>query len=460
MAAELNFWLRRGSGIETLFEKQKEILAYIFSNIDDPLTIKIIHLCCGIGFSKTTIAILAAQVALERGSWERGLFLEPDVPSLDDTFLEEWEKLVPLNRYRLLYGRRRIIWHNGAVLYFGPRVVTGSRARSADKYRGRNLTFVIDDETAIEFNMELFQNVLGRIRIKGVPNKFYFTASTPKIGPYGDLIQTPGHRLFTGRTADNTELDPTFEPRMRAAMSPDQAERELDGKLIALEGRVWKYAEYKRLHPDGNLHPKKFDPNKPFGVACDIGNRGAWLLWQWENNHGMNYTATMPTKRDSVIAFAEYTPNDGNVDKMITRIEADYGTPNRVILGYDLNTNSILRDENAVTIFTSRGWLNVTCPPRHMFGKSNQFTAANRTLLLSNKLRLFTISSDFKSHDDVYPKRGIRELWDQDVWGDTVGNEFLPTNKNKYPYVDMRDAWEYLCATLFPLQDHRQKGGQ
>ena len=110
--------------------KMQELLEYLFK--PDRENIKLVDLCCGRGRGKSVIAIDIACRALSRGPGEVGLFLEPDWKRVNRVFLKKWRKHVPPELYTINKGEQCITWFNGALLFYGPRNITGSSLASED----------------------------------------------------------------------------------------------------------------------------------------------------------------------------------------------------------------------------------------------------------------------------------------------------------------------------------------
>lgn len=412
--------------------KQSEILNYVFSHVGTKETLQV-DLCCGLGFGKTTLAIDLAQAMLSLGPEQRGLFLEPDVASVNDIFLAEWDKIVPSDLYKLNEGKRRITWvPTGALMYYGPRVVTGSVSYQADKWRGRNLTFVIDDETAIKFVMELYQNLMGRIRVKS-PYRLYYTSSTPKVGPYGRFLRSKGHKLFKGATWDNPYIDKETIQGLKDSMSDQQARRELGGELIALEGRLWPEADIHTAWPEGNRHDKwtKFRSNEPWWLFCDLGGAtGAYVVVQQTTSYYRN-RELFP---DSVwVAVADLCPHDdASASRAFQRLRAEFGTPVGVVAGADINTRSS-GDGRTIAYFVEQVWPGASiyaCSERH-YDKQMQYDKL--TFLIKSVVgnRRFTVAKNFVSLDKN-SKRGVREMLEEDAMPEISRrrpSDVLPKNK-------------------------------
>jgi hypothetical protein len=438
-------------------EKQREIMQYIFSQFGERSTI-LVDLCCGIGYGKTTLEIDIAQAMLSLGSEQRGLFLEPDISSVNDIFLVEWEKIVPEELYKINHSQRRIYWlPTGAILYYGPRVVTGSRSYAADKYRGRNLTFVIDDETAIGFLPELYTNLLGRIRVKS-PYRLYFTASTPKVGPYGLFIQRSGNKLFRGATWDNPFMDRETIDGLKANMSADQARRELGGELVALEGRIWRTADVNTAWPNGNRHDQwtSFRKGEPWWLFCDLGGAtGSYVVVQQATGY---HKGRKLFDGPVWVAVADLCPDsDASASRAFQVLKQEFGTPAGITAGADVNTRAST-DGRTIAYFAQQIWANVRIYPcnESKFSKQIQYDRMNYLICSANGERRFTVARDYKSFDPD-SHRGVIEMLEQDAWPDKDKRrptDVLPKNK-EIVVQHVRDALLMGAAMIMSPPDWR-----
>lgn len=264
------------------------------------------------------------------------MFFEPDPGRLNTVFWAEWRNWFSPNRYRVVTvdGKKEIHWldsrgiPNGSILYPRHRWITGSPEHAADMVRGPNLHLIIDDEAAIDFSQEFYTNAMGRLRLPGEVCG-YVTLSTPKVGPYGNMIAMAGHRHFQGKSSDNeANLRVGFLASIRAQMTEMQARRELDGELIALEGRVWTC-----WNDAVNISTEMYNRNKPYLLAGDIGVQSSWLIIQRYNDH---YTIV-----------GEYHADSGGTRDDLPFVLAKWGRPSKIIVGQDVRSNSVAGGDSA-----------------------------------------------------------------------------------------------------------------
>jgi len=343
---------------------------------------------------------------------------------------------VPEELYEIQIGKNRINWWNGAYMIYRPRVITGSRERARSKFRGIEFSFVIDDETAIGFDKEQYLNTLARIRIDS-KCRYYFTLSTPRVGPYGRFIKRGGNKLFRGRTADNHYLlkrDPHYEENLREDMSAEQARRELDGELVALEGRIWKTAKGDVAWPDGNRNDNHtaFDSSKPWWLFCDLGSAtGAYAVVQTTDpiHEGRRlYSGKV------WVAVADYCPDDdASASRAFQRLKAEFGTPLAVVAGCDIGTRDRVSGDT-VAYFAKQTWGGVQTysTDESVYSRQKQYDRLSYMMCSANGARRFTIARDFVALD-TESQRGVREMLDEDQWPPVDKRrpgDFLPKNSN------------------------------
>ena len=428
------------------YAKQMEVLEAIFK--EPSPSIKAIDLCCGRGFGKTTLLILIAQAMLGLSSNQRGLFLEPDVPTMNDAFLEEWRKIVPENKYRINESKRVITWlPNGSKLKYGPRVVTGNQGRSANKFKGRNLTFILDDEAADSFNVMLYTSVRACIRGKS-PIRIHCTCSTPLAGPYSEMIHRPGHIRITGTSYDNPYLDPEVIEGWKAEMSRDEFRREVLAEIISLEGRVFREAKVDAVDvepdpnnrwPNGNVHYgfESFRSNQPWYLFCDLGSAtGAYLAVQRTHADGR-------FPGDVWVAVAELCPqNDASASRAFQRLKLEFGTPAAVVAGADIGSRTET-DGSTVANIVQQVFGNVQIYPcdEKINSKITQYDCLSFLICSTLDHRRFAIARNFKSLDRD-SKRGLREMLQQYAHREESKrkqNEFLPKGQDQ-PLCHIADA--------------------
>jgi len=398
-----------------------------------------IDLCCGLGFGKTLLAIQIAVLKLDRSKGTKILFLEPDWDRVDSIFLEAWYEHVPPELYRHEIGRHKIVWlPTGATLRYRPRVLTGSKSMAKDRRRGPEYTDVIDDETAIGFDRETTVNTLARVRAPG-DCLTYITLTTPKVGPYGRFLKRGGNIVFKARTADNhylLERQPDYETNLRAAMSKEQARRELDAELVALEGRLWPHADLETAWPRGNRHDqwKQFRRGEPWWLFCDLGSAtGAYLVVQKTNSKRGG--RRLYEDDDNVwVAVADLCPmTEANASRSFQLLRQHFGTPVAVVGGKDLMTRGRVTG-NTVARFVQTVWGNVDiidCDET-VLSKQTQYDMASYLVCSTENRRRFTVAKDFVSLDED-SHRGIREMFEEDAWppeDKRRPGDVLPKNKD------------------------------
>lgn len=432
---------REGVGLEIPHPKAMEVIRYLFT--PEP-RVKKCDLCCGLGFSKTQTCLDIAQMKLEQGPGERVLFLEPDMNRLNKCFVAPWRASVPPSLYKMNEGKREIQYYNGAILYFNHRDIRGNRALAADAGRGPNLTGIIDDESAISFHTEFMVNLLARLRAAS-PNLFILTATTPKVGPYGNWIKRVGHQLFRGRTIDNPYLKPSpeqYDAELRANMSELQARRELDGELVALEGRIWSGADLTKPYPEGTINEShtEFIPGRDWWLFSDTGTAtGAYVVVQiMDKPHSIGpYADNHPVW----VAVADYCPNDdASASRAFQRLKTEFGTPVAVVGGMDLGKRQEVG--SSIEDLVAEVWgpyVQVIKMSERQYAKQIQFDRLSYLLKSYHGDRHFTVAKNFKSLDP-YSKRGVLEALDEYQYRDIPrDSEFLPKGADQ-PLCHVSDA--------------------
>jgi hypothetical protein len=430
-------------GLREPFPKHKEIMRAVLAPGDGK--VKQIDVCCGLGFGKTTLGIEIACLALNYNGDQRLLFLEPDWDRVITIFWEEWERIVPKDLYTFTGkgkgGDNKITWYNGSTMLIRPRDITGSKSRARDKFRGPEFTAVIDDETAVSFDMEQYTNINGRIR-RPSEITFHLTLTTPQIGAYSRLIKMEGHRLFKGRTRDNIFLPDGYEARLRASMSSQQARRELDAEMIALEGGIWPDADIHTAWPHGNRHDhfRRFNPDEPWWIFCDWGSSfGSYVVVQKTTDRGRFKSGD----RSVWVAVADLCPlNDASAEKAFIRLRDEFGIPAGIVGGSDVNTKTS-GDGKTIAFFANQVWSGVNIHPCSE-NKADRLIQYNRlSYLICSSLgeRRFCVAKNFVSLDND-SKRGVREMLEEDAWpnvNDRNPTDFLPKGRDNV-VQHVRDA--------------------
>ena len=422
--------------------KQLALLQELFE--PDPDHVKQIDLVCGRGFGKSLVAIDIACRALSLGPFMVGLFLEPDWNRVNRVFLKKWKIHVPPHLYELNKGERCITWINGALLFYGPRNVTGSYSHAEDAQVGQDTSFIIDDEAALRCSYPMYGNNMATIRVAS-PVRFYLTVSTPRVGPYKRLVTGKGHRMFRGKSADNPYLPKNYVEQLRANMSAEQARRELEGEFISLEGRIWKTAKYQEPDPDdkndetfgwpnGNRHDAfvSFDPKRPWWLFCDLGGRtGAYVVVQKTEPE---YRGRKLFAGSVWVAVADLCPTiDASASRAFQMLRKHFGTPTTVVAGKDIKTHDGVIGKT-VAYFAQQVWGSVNIIPvdESVYSKQIQYDRLSYLMESAEGHRRFTVARKFVSLDQE-SKRGVREMINEDEWPPEEQrrpSDFLPKNKD------------------------------
>jgi hypothetical protein len=406
------------NGLHRPLGKYKEIFDYVLAPSPE---VKSVDLCCGLGFGKTLIGIQIAACTLDSAPGHVGMFLEPDWDRIDNIFLPMWEEYVPSELYEIKVGKNWIIWKpTGSRLVYRPRVITGSLAQRRARNRGIPTTFVIDDETAISFDKEQYQNTYARVRLPA-DIRYYLTLSTPLVGPYGNFLKRGNNKIFHGRTRDNFYLlqeDPTYESRQRANMSPEQARRELDGELVALEGRIWKTAKLDESWPFGNRNDFHtcFKKGEPWWLLCDLGGaNGAYIAVQ--QTDGL-YRGRKLYEKPVWVSIADFCPDDdASASRAFQKMDQEFGIPAGVVAGADVNTRAST-DGLTVAYFVKQIWGNTHIYPcnESILNKQIQGNCFDQLLCTTTGERRFTVAKNFVSLENPRSNRGVREVLNEDQW--------------------------------------------
>ncbi len=430
-------------GLDPPVGKYLEIFNYVLR--EDP-EVKDVDLCCGLGFGKTVMAIQIAALTLNKNGKQRGLFLEPDWDRVNSIFLAKWIEHIPEELYTIEYGNHRIVWHNGSTMLYRPRIITGARDRARGKFKGIEFTFVIDDEAAIGFDGQQQINTRARVRAASTV-RYYFTLSTPLVGPYGRFINRGDNKLFRGKTSDNHYLlarDPNYEINLRKKMSPEQARRELDGELVALEGRIWKGADMEKSWPEGNRNDRhtRFIKGQPWWLFCDIGSAtGAFaVLQQMDATVGGREIFDDPVW----VAVADLCPHsDASASRAFQILKKEFGYPAAIVAGKDINKTDS-GSGKLISYFAQKAFGNVPIYPCPEDAANRQIQFDLLSFMMCSAVdaeRRFTVAANFVSLD-LESRRGIREMIDEDQYPTPDKrrvNDILPKNK-EIEVQHIRDA--------------------
>jgi len=450
----LNKGKRKGTEkLKAPLRKHQNLISYLFRPA--PIEVKLADLCCGRGFGKSFLAIFIATMALDLSPNEVGLFLEPDKKRIDNVFLKKWRQIVPRSLYTINKGERRIEWNRtGSILVYAGRNITGSQETMDDGQLGQDATFIISDEEALKCSYDMYVNNLACIR-EPSDVRFYLTLSTPRVGQYKRLVTSKGHKLFRGRSDDNTYLPTGTVDGWRDKMSADRARRELDGEFVSLEGRIWKNAVYERWDPEnpnfycawpkGNRNDRhtSFKEGEPWWLFADLGGvTGAYVVMQ--QSVALHNGRDMFNGEPLWTAIADFCPNnDASAMRAFSKLKALYGTPMAVVAGADVSTTSSTEGKNAAFYVKSifgQGVRIYPCSERK-YAKLQQHDQFLYMLGSTSGKRRFTIARDFVELD-TESVRGLQQMLAEDEWpplDKRRASDALPKNKDNV-VQHVRDA--------------------
>jgi hypothetical protein len=278
----------------------------------------------GRGGGKT---LIAALLMLESATtFNRGLphlWSEPTYRDWIRVFMRTWSMLVP-----------RDLWtfnKSDMCVTLSPRIggatidLFSRHSRDSESEpRGPTYAGAVSDEVAKDANGKIFKLVAPLLRDPGAKLLWHLSITTPRPGWYAQLLRASNDDKIRWSSYDNTYISKAVFDGFSVDMTEDERRQEIFAEHVSLAGLVW--SEYKDApSPAGNRHPHKFDPRQPWSLACDIGNRSAWLVMQ-----------TVASSSGPVdVIVAEYQPDHGDTTAMIDRISRDYGYPSTVVAGSD-----------------------------------------------------------------------------------------------------------------------------
>jgi hypothetical protein len=398
------------------------------------------HWVGGRGSAKTTTGILLALRAVTE--WMPGLpgcWTEPTYRLCHDVFLAEWRRIVPSDFYKLNKADMTIHCATGSTIYIRSRNVDNS---NREVIKGVNLAWGIDDEQAYKHDEQKYMDIDAAIRVN-TPYRFHDTLTTPKLGPYKDLVESQGHNLVHATSYDNPHLPQDWAKDMAAQMGPEYMEQEILGRWVALSGRIWKHWSNKPW-PEGNIHHHEHAYEEPYFLFFDIGvASSAWLIVQAVepiDKHGRRLWGVDPVW----VVTAEYMPKrDGSVDAILRQIKEEYGTPIRVVAGADLTTRSST-DARTANWYVTRhfGQIPVTPVTGWLADKEVQQSQLSYGILDTKGRRRICASKNLRQHHPE-TKRGILEMMEQDTWADSEKKKSSVALPKEGRLEHVRDALMY-----------------
>ena len=401
----------------------------------------------GRGGGKT---LIAALLMLESATtFNRGLphlWSEPTYRDCIRVFMRTWSYLVP-----------RDLWtfnKSDMVVTLSPRIggatidLFSRHSRDSESEpRGPTYAGAVSDEVAKDNSGKIFKLVAPLLRDPGAELLWHLSITTPRPGWYAQLLANSNDAKIRWSSYDNTYIPPAVFDGFSVDMTEDERRQEIFAEHVSLAGLVWsEFADAP--HPAGNRHPHKFDPRAPWTLACDIGNRSAWLVIQT--------VAGLDSPIDVIVA--EYQPDHGDTTAMVERISHDYGYPAHVIAGSDASDahrSTLTGSAHAVLFRAAWPGARISWPTGANVSKERQvWHAKARVCHPRSRARLLCVSDHLKSHDRS-KRRGVLEMFASDSWpeaGETGGAALLRKDKARNPQSveDTRDALLYAMVCLHP----------
>jgi len=412
---------------------------------------KRVHAISGRGGAKTTGTVLLIMDVCSKDPGTEGLVTAPTNNAMKKGFLRAWYRIVPKSLYRHHISDGRIDLINGSSFWLGSRFVDNP-TRGKEEFRGPDLDWWIDDEASLGFDPEFHTNTCAAIR-KGGRFRFYAATTTPRLGEYYDFVHSPGQTVIYSTSRDNPHLPDDYVDDLYAHMSSQQAQREIEGKWVALEGLVWRDwdnglvgGEVKRFWPDSNVHRHVYNPDKPYYLFLDLGvGNGAFVVVQrLDALSGGN--SGSPIFPGSVwVAVAELMPHrDGSADRALGIIDAHFGRPAKVVCGADIDTRASTDAKTARYFVTKRWGGSLPIQPVSGTWADKQIQQGQLEFLIrqAGGNRRFCVSRDLIQLDKN-SKRGINELMAQDTWPDSAGKVRKMFMKKEGRLEHVRDALLY-----------------
>lgn len=425
-------------------EKQWEFL-----NAVKDKGVSVTHFNGGRGSGKTHALILKAfRAATELNPGFPGAVTAPSHGELEYIFWPLWEQIVPQNLWTRKRTARGVVyislpaWKSRIYL-----LSRESRSGSAEKARGLNLAWAIHDELASDRDKKAWDIFRGAIRIREAPFKFCDSTSTPKANWYKKLLiggeKAGRSKVVQCSSFENDYVDNEWLAELKESYDEDYVQQEIYALWVAHSRRIWKkYTD--SLWPHGNRVKFAWDETRPFDLAVDLGNRSAWALIQYFKPPARQaQELRFPGVLDVVVA--EWTPDDGDVIRMVQRINefTDGRAPEKIFTGHDVGSSNYATGVSCFTTFKNMGWESQIVIPQGIGRfKEQQFYALSGLIHNTKSWRRFCVSKDLISHNPENC-RGVCEVMDDDQWPAKAAKEYLPKDKKIENYEDMRDAILY-----------------
>jgi hypothetical protein len=170
----------------------------------------------------------------------RGLITFPVYDDIQETFLPTWRFLWPAEDVHWFYHETK----KKITFSFDGRAEIVLRARQkAERFRGPQYAWGIDDEAAVDPDLEALTLIDTRIRAR-CPHPFHDSTSTPKLGMYSDYIQRGKEgrtRVIQGSSYENPYQSRSYIEDQAENMDPDKFRQE-----IMVSGMAWKNFKVER----------------------------------------------------------------------------------------------------------------------------------------------------------------------------------------------------------------------
>jgi len=410
--------------------------------------VSVVHGIAGRGGGKSRTMVFAAlQCALETHKGIRGAISLPSYGDCYNVFLDDWADVVPASLWSLQRNPRLVLTLHSSPptqIYLLSRESRRVQAR-ARIGRGLNIGWHIADELASDRNDQAWKDILGGIRLGDA--KFAASISTPVLGWYQRLVEKKNATTIRWSSYENPWLAKQQIDDFRSDLTPQEAEREIDGKFIALSGQIWRNWVDK-IYPEGNRHHAEFDPCRSFFVGLDIGSsHSAAVIVQYASPQ---QGGPAGPRENLLVVVGEYTPESHGVDQLMHRIHTDYGVPRMIFAGTDIEKRSdgdLIRPSYFIRQHFGAE-TQVVPITGDWASKTLQESGLNRLILDARGTRRLMVSCRLRQGDPEHG-RGVLEMLEQDHWaeGQPKVGEYLP-KEGRLEHI--RDALLYLVIGMAP----------
>lgn len=421
----------------------------------DDGSVTVTHAVAGRGGGKTFSIVLKLFDAVYRThSGIRGALSCASYKDIIRIFLPTWRSVVPAQLQGKLNRQDMTLTLPSDPVTTIDLISREAYQHNRGKNKGANYGYHIADELAKDLSSQSWRDIFGSVRVGRF--KFCDSASTPKLGWYQSFVESDNSTLVSWSSRQNPYLSAAFVDSFARQLSPEEARREIDAQFVALSGRIWR--NYSELDwPQGNRHYARFDRSKPFIVGMDIGSSTAAAVII-QRITPTDRTGQIAGNRPLYCIVGEYAPNGQATDQIMTRISVDYGRPDAIYIGADVNTRSSTDLTTSHYIIRQHfgGNVVINAITGELAIKRLQESVLNAQILNAAGQRSLVISRNLNRHDTT--NRGVLEVMNQDNWGDESemkrigrGADYLPKEGR---LEHMRDALLYAMVGLEPPKMH------